>query len=89
MRAWWPWLLLLMPGGSLIALGVWLRRRWLAREAAAIDARIQPPIQLFKGQDDALRVRTKKRREAADGIRSRAAHVETGAPVSDVLRRVK
>jgi len=83
------WLLLLLPGGSLIYLAVWLRRRWMAREAATVAALIVPPRQVFAGQDDALRVRTEARRKAADAIRARAAHVESGARVSDVLRRVK
>lgn len=83
--------LLLLPGGSILFAIVWLRRRWIARDAAAIDALIVPPTYGagMTKQNDALRLRTEARRKAADAIRSRAAHVETGASVSDVLRRVK
>ena len=35
---------IVLPGGILIAAGVWLRRRWLQREARAIDALIVPPV---------------------------------------------
>ena len=47
------------------------------------------PVPRFEGHDEALRLRTEARRKAADGIRRRAASVESGAKVSDVLRVVK
>lgn len=53
------------------------------------DAMIRPPVYRFTGTDEALRKRTEARREAAKAIRARANKVETGAPVSDVLRRVR
>ncbi len=53
-----------------------------------IDTLIKPPREIFTGCDDALRVRTEKRRLAANGLRQRAQRVETGAPVSDVLRMI-
>jgi hypothetical protein len=38
LKAWWPVVVaVIVPGGGLIAVSVWLRRRWMAREAAAID----------------------------------------------------
>lgn len=88
-----PWVLaavaVILPGGWLVALAVWLRRRWLARDARAVDALIKPPRPVFEGSDEGLRQRTEKRRQAANGIRGRAARVESGSPVSDVLRLVK
>ena len=50
---------------------------------------IKPPILKYAGSDEGMRDRTAKRREAADKIRQRAAHVETGSKVADVLRMVK
>ncbi len=88
-----PWILpavaLVLPFGSLIALGIWLRRRWLARASDALDAQIKPPRIVYASSDEPLRKRTEARRKAADGIRRRASIVESGSPVSDVLRRVK
>lgn len=84
------WLLLavaiVVSGGGLVALAVLLRRRWLAAQQPPV---IAPPRQIFTGHDEGARLRTEARRKAADAIRSRAAHVETGARVSDVLRRIK
>lgn len=88
----WPYLLVL-PGGSLIVIA--LAIGWLVRRArqqsvdAEIQALIKTPVHKFTGHDEALWKRTKDRREAAHKIRVRAAKVETGAPVSDILRRVK
>jgi hypothetical protein len=86
------WLLtaaaIIVPGGAIVALVVWLRRRWLARAAARLNAQIKPPRPIYTAHDDSLRRRTVARRKAADGIRQRAVRVETGSPVSDVLRLV-
>lgn len=76
-------------GGFVVAGGVWLRRRWLARESARINAAIKPPTYVFVGHDDRLRKRSEQRRVAAAGIRARAAKVETGAKLADVLRMVR
>lgn len=88
------WLALLaavvLPGGLVIAAVVWLRRRWLANRAAdLLITPLGPQHYRFTGHDEALRLRTEARRKAAAGIRTRANLVESGAPVSDVLRRVK
>ncbi len=50
---------------------------------------IKPPRILFTGCDEGLRERTEKRRQAAERIRQRAQRVESGSPVSDILRMVK
>ncbi len=39
---------------------------------------IKPPVYRFRGYDEALAVRTRKRREAADAIHTRAHKVESG-----------
>lgn len=92
MKAWTLAALFLLPGGSLIILAFWLRRRLHARESDPNIARLIVPPIYRKGMtthDEALRLRTEARRKAADAIRSRAAHVESGAPVKDVLRMVR
>lgn len=43
----------------------------------------------FAGHDDSLRVKTEAKRQAADRMRTRAARVETGSKVSEILRMVK
>lgn len=94
----WRSLVLLgvLPGGGLLLLAVvahWLRRRWIAADAARVDALIaanRPTHKKgFDEHDEQLRKRTEARRDAADRIRRRAAHVESGARASDVLRMVK
>lgn len=89
MTRWWPLAVLVLIGGLAITAGVWLRRRSLARDLTRVIAEIRPPTYRFTGLDEPLRKRTEAKRKAADAIRSRAALVETGAPVSDVLRLVK
>lgn len=92
MKAWTLAALFLLPGGCLIALAFWLHRRLRARESDSMITRlILPPIygKGMETHDDALRVKTEVRRKAAAAIRMRAAHVESGAPVKDVLRLVK
>ena len=73
--------------------------RWLARVVrrlggnisadAEIERLIKPPVSRFAGHDEALRKRTLDKRAAAARMRGRALQVESGAPVSDLLRRVK
>lgn len=88
----WLWLLV-VPGGSVIV--AVLAVRWLVRRRhqqsidAELDTLIKPPVRKFDGHDEALAKRTQQRREAADRMRGRAAQVESGAPVSALLRRVK
>jgi hypothetical protein len=43
----------------------------------------------YKLADEALAARTRKRREAADAIHTRAHKVESGTKVADVLKLVK
>ncbi len=62
---------------------------WFSRRDDLIDTLITAPVYKWDRQDDALRVRTEARRKAADAMRARAAHVESGEPVSTILRRVK
>jgi hypothetical protein len=70
----------------------WLWHRRSSRYADAyIDGCIRDNAERvrFDGFDPALRERSAQRRQAADGIRARAARVESGSRVADVLRRVK
>lgn len=90
------WVLILaLPGGAFVAAAVVLRLLWKRHQAegeardAADAARIKPPVQKFTGHDEGLAKLTRQRREAADQIRRRAVHVESGAAVSDVLRLVR
>lgn len=62
---------------------------WWTPKDKEIDTLIKPPRVLFAGSDEGLRERTDKRRKAADSIRRRAAGLDAGAKVSDVLRAVK
>lgn len=57
---------------------------WFHTEETQPD--IKPPVYRFTGFDEALRTRTKARREAAERIRARAARVDSGAPISAVLQ---
>lgn len=54
-----------------------------------IDTLIKPVDQRFVGSDEALQARTLLKRKAADTIRRRAAKVESGSTVADVLRMVR
>lgn len=88
-------LLIALPGGFLmlavLLLLRWVRRRQLARETASLNALIvEKGLRVrFVGHDDSLRVKTQLRRDAADRLKRRAAHVASGATTSDVLRMVK
>ena len=85
------WLWLIVPCGSLALVGLWFRRRWLNQETVRINGLIVPLDKKhyrFTGHDENLQQRTTARRREADGIRSRAAKVESGAHTSDLLRRV-
>ncbi len=62
---------------------------WWKRPEDKIDDLIKPPRILFTGCDEALRERTAQRRLAAERIRQRAQRVESGSPVSEILRMVK
>lgn len=76
-----------------ILAAVVVRRRWLAQERAAVEARITKNRAVAKPAfaiaDDRLRVNTIERRKTAERLRARAAHVESGASAAQILRAVK
>ena len=87
-----------MKAGILVAVGVltllvvpWILRRLSWRYGR--DTLVIPPLSKaryrFLNSDEALAERTAKKRSVADGSRKRAAQVDSGTPVSDLLRRVK
>lgn len=86
------WILLVTSAmvlmGAVLVIG---RRRWLRRERAAVEVRIAAnrAVPLFATVDDSLRLKTNARRDTADRMRARAAHIESGASASQVLRMVK
>jgi hypothetical protein len=86
---WTGALVLVLLAAGMTVLKAWRRRRDRQREADRIARLIRPPNYLFTGSDEQLAARTAKRRTAAENIRRRAANVETGSPVSDVLRSIK
>jgi hypothetical protein len=75
---------------SLLGLGIWLHvtLTWAARQIDD-DLVLKPPVYRYDTADEALAVRTRKRREAADAIHTRAHKVESGTKVTDVLKLVK
>lgn len=82
MSRWWPWLIVVLPGGGIVALGIWLRRRWLASEAAAIQTLIQPPVQRFeklsaKDYDD-VRKEAVRRQAAVSYRQKQSAQIASG-----------
>ncbi|HYM24952.1 MAG TPA: hypothetical protein VEU08_17165 [Vicinamibacterales bacterium] len=84
---------LVLPGGfvaAAIAVGVWLRKRWLSADAARVDALIDQnrakPVDGMKTHDEGLRQTTEQRRAIADRMRRRAAHVESGSASGEVVR---
>jgi hypothetical protein len=62
--------------------------RWHKGDAL-IDTLIVPPVVRFAKADEALPLKMKTRRDAAERIRQRASAVETGAAVSKVLTMAK
>jgi hypothetical protein len=83
----------LLPGGVIVLVTAWLRRRWLARDRRAIEAHIVPPVQRFsKATDDelnAIRAAAERRRHAADDKRRDAARITSGQSVDERLRMVR
>jgi len=77
------------PVGIALALAVVVRRYVADQPDPWIEKRITRPRYRWEKADEALQQRTAARREAAHRIRTRAAHVESGSPVSELLRRVK
>lgn len=86
MTRWWYLAALVVPGGSVIVLAAWLRRRWLAREAAQIDALIKNPRPVFLGADENLEVRARARRDIADQVKRRSALIASGSSSASVLK---
>lgn len=81
-----------LSGGALILahwIGKFVFRALRERYGVTDDLVIPAPIVKFAGFDPTVRERTMKRRQAADDIRKRAAHVETGAPVAKVLEMAR
>jgi len=90
----WLWLVAVLPGGLLLVAGgalywCWRRRNDKQFVDAHIELLIKPPVRKFAGHDEGLRKRTADKRAAAARMRGRALQVESGAPVSQLLRRVK
>lgn len=89
--------LFLLCGGvalaaSVVAYVTWqVGMRWLLDHVGVEgdDVPLAEPERRFTGFVPALREQTAKRRAAADSIRRRAARVEAGAPVADVLKLVR
>ncbi len=74
---------------------VWsVHHRWKAQHQQQIadlrhaEGLIKKPVQVFAGHDDALRIRTELKRDAAARLKKRAHKVESGESVSDILRVV-
>lgn len=80
-----------LPGGSLVALGVWLRRRWLAKEAAQIEALTSTPQYRYRfdGHDDMLRLQSERRRDHANDKKREAARIVSGHHVDERIRLVR
>jgi hypothetical protein len=76
------WLLLLLPFGSVIYAGIWLRRRWLAYERLRVDQLITPPRQTFEKLPTQLveevRAAAARRRETAEARRRESAQIASG-----------
>jgi hypothetical protein len=79
----WLWLLLL-PGGSLIVLGIWLRQRWLAREAEQLAATLAAKGETLRQHqarqhhDQSKAVRAAERRAEANKKRREAIAIASG-----------
>ena len=84
-------ILSVLGGGAALYL-LWMAFAHVARRVAQREPDaalcIRPPMRRFAGFDPALREMTNKRRAAAEAIRARAAHVETGARVASILKLV-
>ncbi len=75
---------------SLLRFISWLIQRRTDRyEREYLAERIRPPKYRFEGMDEALRARTEQRRRAAEGIRGRAARLESGSRVGEVMRLMR
>jgi hypothetical protein len=92
MTRWWLLIAVLVPGGSILALAAWLRRQWLAREAAhvaEIAQLIKPPKPLFLWADEGLESRARARREIADQVKQRSALIASGSSAGSVLKMAR
>lgn len=96
MKAWWPVLVAIpVTSGGLIALWVRWRRRWLAQEAAKLNARLAEHGAALdakrSGQvlDESLQAKAKARRELADHVRQRSALIASGSSSASVLKMAR
>lgn len=82
------WLVLATLGGALLVIAPWVVARLGRRygQDDVIETAIKAPTYRHVGADEGLQARSRQRRDAADRIRARAAAVESGAKVADVLR---
>lgn len=93
MKVWLGLVAIFVPGGSVIALGLWLRRRWLARARAQVDAAIAEQAEklyyTFTRADEQLETRARVRRDIADSIRRKSSAVASGSTSGSLLKMVK
>lgn len=83
---------ILLPGGCLIALAIYLRRRWLAQAATYAETLIRPlgaEHYRFVDADDRLRIAAERRRDHANAKRLEAAQIASGKPPDERLRIVR
>ena len=73
------WLAVLAIGGVVagIAVGVYLRRCWIAAAKELAEAEIGSPRYRWTEQDDSLRQQTEARRQHAESIKKDARQLET------------
>jgi hypothetical protein len=93
MKSWWPLLAaILLPGGCILALGVWSRRRWLAREAAQIDALIRPARPVFEKlsakEYDEVRAEAARRHVAQSYRQKQSRQIASGETIEPQIRIV-
>ncbi len=84
----------LIGASSLVWAVGWIYQRW--RRTQPDEAWKPTGVVYLTGRtgerlkhDEALALRTRRRRDAADAIRARASSVESGASVGVLLRRAK
>ena len=86
-----PWLLLaalVLPFGSVLYLAVQLRQRWMARDAAQVDALIVPPRYIFTTADEALTAKAARRRDHVESKTREARQIASGQPSIERIRLI-
>ena len=73
-------LLLVLVVISLVRVGIWGRRRWLARAHAHLTQLIKPPRPIFTGHDESKHSEAMRPRRRADSLRTDAVRVELQEP---------